>query len=118
VVRNPIYWGNVLIGAGFSVMAWALVPFLPVAFVLFLFLQYYLIILLEERELSQLFGETYAAYCRRVPRFFPRLNSAQGEAPVEKADVRGALASERRTFQTLIILSLCYVVIGFARGTM
>jgi len=33
----------------------------------------YLVVLLEERELRQRFGEQYADYARRVPRFVPRL---------------------------------------------
>lgn len=36
----------------------------------------YLIVVLEERELRDRFGEQYDAYCRRVPRFFPRLRGA------------------------------------------
>lgn len=33
----------------------------------------YLVVLLEERELKQRFGEEYEQYSRRVPRFVPRL---------------------------------------------
>ncbi len=33
----------------------------------------YVIVLLEERELWQRFGEEYERYCREVPRFVPRL---------------------------------------------
>ena len=32
----------------------------------------YLIVLLEERELRDRFGTEYDAYCKKVPRFFPR----------------------------------------------
>ena len=34
----------------------------------------YLIVLLEEKELRDHFGDIYQAYCRKVPRFFPKLN--------------------------------------------
>ena len=33
----------------------------------------HLVVLLEERELRDRFGEEYAAYCERVPRYIPRL---------------------------------------------
>ena len=32
----------------------------------------YLIVLMEEKELRDRFGEEYREYCRRVPRFIPR----------------------------------------------
>jgi protein-S-isoprenylcysteine O-methyltransferase Ste14 len=35
----------------------------------------WLIVVLEERELHQRFGEEYARYCTQVPRFFPRFRS-------------------------------------------
>jgi protein-S-isoprenylcysteine O-methyltransferase Ste14 len=35
----------------------------------------WLIVVLEERELRQRFGDEYVEYCERVPRFFPRLRS-------------------------------------------
>jgi protein-S-isoprenylcysteine O-methyltransferase Ste14 len=37
----------------------------------------YVVVLLEERELRQRFGESYVDYCRRVPRFIPRLWQAK-----------------------------------------
>lgn len=33
----------------------------------------YLIVLLEEKELRDHFGDNYQAYCRKVPRFLPKL---------------------------------------------
>ena len=38
----------------------------------------YLVVLLEERELRDRFGSEYLAYCRRVPRFLPRIGSPDG----------------------------------------
>ncbi len=35
----------------------------------------YLVVVLEERELRDRFGEDYVRYCERVPRFFPTLSS-------------------------------------------
>jgi protein-S-isoprenylcysteine O-methyltransferase Ste14 len=34
-------------------------------------------ILLEEREMRRRFGQAYADYCRRVPRFLPRRSLAR-----------------------------------------
>lgn len=39
----------------------------------------YLVVLLEERELRVRFGEPYLDYCRRVPRFVPRLGALDSE---------------------------------------
>jgi protein-S-isoprenylcysteine O-methyltransferase Ste14 len=32
----------------------------------------FLVVILEERELRQRFGDAHVEYCRRVPRFVPR----------------------------------------------
>lgn len=45
----------------------------------------FLIVLLEERELHQRFGGAYEEYCRRVPRFVPRLGRRKHE-PVSASD--------------------------------
>ena len=37
----------------------------------------YLIVLLEEKELRDHFGDSYQAYCHKVPRFLPKLNRDQ-----------------------------------------
>jgi protein-S-isoprenylcysteine O-methyltransferase Ste14 len=38
----------------------------------------YLVVLLEERELRERFGEQYDDYAKRVPRFFPRIARRSG----------------------------------------
>ena len=66
-VRNPIYVANMLVFAGFMVLAglaWAL-PILLGA----MWLQYHFTVGFEERFLKQRFGETYTEYCRETPRW-------------------------------------------------
>lgn len=69
LTRNPLYFGNFLIGLGFAVMGNSL-------WLLGLFLVLFPLIYLptiweEERFLRERFGESYEAYVRNVPRFFP-----------------------------------------------
>jgi protein-S-isoprenylcysteine O-methyltransferase Ste14 len=69
--RNPLYLGNLLIIAGLVLIhggAWMYLVVLP-----FFVFVYVAIVAAEERYLAGHFGETYAEYCRRVPRFVPRL---------------------------------------------
>jgi protein-S-isoprenylcysteine O-methyltransferase Ste14 len=70
-VRNPMISGVVLLLFGEALvllsqphLRWAL---------LFLALNFVYIPLLEEPGLRQRFGESYAEYCRHVPRLIPRL---------------------------------------------
>lgn len=70
-VRNPLYWGNFLIGLGFSAAAnwWP-------AYVLFAAVYaciYSVIIPLEERYLRERFGREYEEYAAHVRRLLPRL---------------------------------------------
>ena len=69
--RNPLYLGNFFLGLGVSVMGRS-----PLMFLLFLAGFYFIYkptIASEEKRLAQKFGADYAAYCARVPRFFPSL---------------------------------------------
>jgi protein-S-isoprenylcysteine O-methyltransferase Ste14 len=71
-VRHPRYIEALLWVLGYSLFANYSGPFLvwlaslPVM---------YLVVVLEERELRERFGAAYVEYCRRVPRFVPRLGS-------------------------------------------
>lgn len=74
--RNPLYLGNLLIGAGVALSTrraalWVLIP-------LWLWLQYRLIILVEERFLQERFGEGYRLYRAVMPRFLPRWRAHSG----------------------------------------
>lgn len=73
VVRNPMYWAVALVMFGEAAVfrsllmaEWAAA--LLVAASLF-------VLLVEEPSLKKKFGEEYEAYCRNVPRWFPRLRA-------------------------------------------
>ena len=70
VVRNPIIAGELMV-------IWAEVLYLAslgllVYAVLISLAGHLLVVYVEEPELRERFGETYEAYCRDVPRWFPR----------------------------------------------
>ncbi|MFA4889729.1 MAG: methyltransferase [Candidatus Omnitrophota bacterium] len=69
--RNPMYLGILLIGLGLGLALfkyWVILVFLVIFFA-----RYALLAFAEEKKLLGVFGNTYADYCRRVPRFFPRM---------------------------------------------
>ncbi len=70
--RNPLYDGNILMILGGGVALNSLL-FLVIGGAFFLF-AYYAIVRAEESFLGKKFGDQYADYCRRVPRFAIRLN--------------------------------------------
>jgi protein-S-isoprenylcysteine O-methyltransferase Ste14 len=71
VVRNPIMagelaviWGEGLYFGSVGIIVYAAAITLA---------GHLLVVYVEERELRDRFGEAYTDYCRRVPRWFPRL---------------------------------------------
>lgn len=93
-VRNPMYLGSFLMGAGFILIVW---PWwsLPVFAVLF-YLRFIQQIVKEEEHLSQLFGEDYAAYCRETPRLFPSLKMIRKVRIKEVLNLKEALSTEEK----------------------
>jgi len=70
--RNPLYVGNILVFLGLFVVLNSRIGYL-VGIPFFLF-AYYAIVLAEEEFLGRKFGDEYAAYCKRVPRYLPTLD--------------------------------------------
>jgi protein-S-isoprenylcysteine O-methyltransferase Ste14 len=70
-VRNPIYAGAMLFQVGFIFWFGSV---LAIAYALLFFLAFnVLILIVEEPILRNQFGAAYEEYCRRVPRWIPRL---------------------------------------------
>ncbi len=69
-IRHPRYVQMTL-----ALLGYALIANYPAAYGAFILwcAGIYAVVLLEERELRARFGEAYQEYCRRVPRFVPRL---------------------------------------------
>ena len=76
--RNPLYLGSMLIAAGFAValLSWPVALLLAAGFAAI----YVPVIASEERFLRATFPE-FDDYCRRVPRFIPRLTPARLPTP-------------------------------------
>ena len=115
-VRNPLYVGNILMYFGVGVMSFALFPYLQVFALLFFFIQYWLIVGLEENYLIESFGDDYHDYKKNVPRFFPRLSKYKNQNLEQpKFNLKAGLRSERRTFQAFGIITLTILLMWIIR---
>jgi protein-S-isoprenylcysteine O-methyltransferase Ste14 len=94
--RNPLYLGNLLIVSGLLALAFGptRAPFAAGLGLSFFFFEYYFIIRAEEDFLETRFGDAYREYCRRVPRFWPRLTPAATSAAATPFDWARALRTE------------------------
>ncbi|MGC1105535.1 MAG: isoprenylcysteine carboxylmethyltransferase family protein [Candidatus Acidiferrales bacterium] len=116
-VRNPLYIGGVLLGAGIGLMAsrtgWFVIT-------LGLFVFYHRLIFREEAALTASQGESFRAFCARVPRFFPALLprvDASGAPPRWSQAFAGEVfmwgfAAAVVAFAVTLSLTVFYVVIG------
>ncbi|GAB4367255.1 MAG: hypothetical protein Kow0042_07770 [Calditrichia bacterium] len=107
-VRNPLYLGNMIIYTGAALIANVWMPWLIFVVWIFFGIQYYLIVQLEEGKLSELFGEEYLEYKKRVPRFIPRFIPVTTGNQV-KPDIPGAIRSEKSTFISFAVILLLFV---------
>ena len=111
LMRNPLYFGNFVIGLGWSLIAgkWAVIIFAVSFFVLYVLV----IIPHEEKFLRTKFGHEYEEYCKRVKMFMPmKIDVSAITVPVDWEIIR---KSEIHTIISTIIgtaiiiaVSLCY----------
>ena len=73
LMRNPLYFGNFMIGLGWAVIAGI---YAVIVFVIAFMILYVLVIIPHEEEfLRKKFGHEYELYCEKVKAFWPlRLN--------------------------------------------
>jgi len=70
-VRNPLYVGNLLVTTGLALIHNH--PYVYAVILPFTLFAYVAIVAAEEAFLRRQFGAAYREYCRRVPRWLPRL---------------------------------------------
>lgn len=89
--RNPLYLGSTMIAAGFAValLSWLVAVVLAVGFAVI----YIPVIFGEERFLRSTFP-AFDAYCRSVPRFFPRFTPARLSQTAPSATGRDEVTSD------------------------
>lgn len=110
-VRNPLYFGNMLIYLGLGIMSLAIFPYLQIFALIFFIIQYSLIVSEEEDYLKKTYGESYIKYFAAVPRFFPRLTPYKDYSLEQPPfDIKAGLLSEKRTLQALFAVTLFLVV--------
>lgn len=106
-VRNPLYIGNLLLWAGFTLSA--RLPWLLPPIVALLAIEYHAIVRWEETLLASRLGDAYRDYVATVPRWIPRPPGAEfATTPAPAFTWRETLFSERGT---LIAIALGYALL-------
>ncbi len=115
-LRNPLYLGNILMYTGLGIMSFALFPWLQIAGLIFFSLQYYMIVLEEEKYLGMTFGSKFEAYKANVPRFIPRITKYKaGNIEQPAYNIKKGLKSERRSLQAFTLVSITILLLWFLR---
>lgn len=112
LLRNPLYFGNLVLSLGLSLMC--NVTWLPFVVVAVFYAQYIPVVAWEERKLTHIFGAAYDQYKASVPnRWFPSLSRMRETSLYTAPQSWGpALRSEKRTLTSVVtyfvIMSILY----------
>ena len=112
LMRNPLYFGNFMIGFGWAVIAGlnAVIVFV----ISFILIYVYAIIPHEEEFLRGKFGSEYESYCERVKRFWPvRLNTKDIHS---KIDVNVIMRSEIHTVISTVAGTCIILAVSIYKG--
>ena len=116
-VRNPLYFGNILLYLGLGIMSFALFPYLQIVAIIFFLIQYYFIVGEEEKYLLEKFKDDYKDYCKHVPAFFPRLFPYKNSSIVQPPrNPKAGFRSEKRSLQAFIGISLLLIILWIIRS--
>ena len=116
-VRNPLYFGNILLYLGLGIMSFALFPYLQIIAIIFFLIQYYFIVGEEEKYLREKFKDDYKDYCKHVPAFFPRLFPYKNSSIVQPPrNPKAGFRSEKRSLQAFIGISLLLIILWLIRS--
>jgi len=98
--RNPLYVGSFLIGVGVTVAGghWIWTAL----FVVFFTVVYARTMAYEAGRLTELYGERYRAYARRVPAFLPRPTPYRPERPDASGGFRLSQYRRNREWEALL----------------
>lgn len=106
-VRNPLYAGSFLIGAGFGILS---SNFIILALIIIIFLLIYTLqINSEEKELAKIFGEKYINYKKNVGRWIPRWKPYNNEN--EKFDIKLAIFKNKEYNSILGCIGIILLVL-------
>jgi protein-S-isoprenylcysteine O-methyltransferase Ste14 len=114
LVRNPLYWGNLLIILGFTVIS-DLLWLIPVVLILF-FIQYQCIVLWEEECLREFFPSDAEDYFREVQRWLPSwegLRSYLHRLQMPNYKWVNVFERERNTLQGQIVICVAIMAKDF-----
>ena len=99
--RHPMYLGNILIAIGMSMASGSPAAYLTV--IPFFLFVYQAIASSEEEYLRGRFGQDYAEYCARVPRFLPSFRSLYRLLSRGRYHWRRALRQDLSTMVALLL---------------
>ena len=106
-IRNPLYVGNMFLYVGLTLIAGSPNIFLVTLITFtFFFIQYSLIISLEEEALEKKFGEEYVNYKNEVPSIIPKLNRKFKNHDTTPSSLFKTLKTEKRTLQNIFLVLL------------
>lgn len=107
ICRNPLYFGTFLMTVSVGIFLQSITLLLMTGLVAIYYL--FVTVSVEERRLSSTYGEAFADYCSRVPRFFPNflLHRAPPELTIRLVGIRAE--GKRMLYWSLLPMG-CYLI--------